>query len=558
MAAKPKSKKKAGSARRSVDAGDKDKLIIEQKNRIAVLEKELRLKQNDAMSEDIAECKRDVLALRESEARSKVAEAVEVERRRLFNVLETLPAMICLLTPDYHVAFANRSFRERFGESHGRHCYEYCFGRAEPCEFCEAYVPLKTGQPHRWEVTGPDGSVIEAYDFPFTDSDGSPRILEMDIDITEHTRAEEKLRENHRFTTYLMGNLPGMVYRRRNVKDWTMEFLSSGCLKLTGYKIEDLFLDRTIPYGQLIHPDDRKRVWDEMQVAIHANKPYTLNYRIITAGQEEKWVLDQGRDIIKNNKVLLEGFITDITERKQADDALNVAKQQAELYVDLMSHDINNMNQLALGYLELALQKLESDKNLKMEDRMLIENPMQTLTNSSALIKNVRKLQILSTEGIKITSLDINMIFQELEEMSFHSQDREIIINIPHVPGYMIEANELLKDVFVNLITNAVKHSDAAKPLTINVNVVPVIENGRRYIKCMVEDNGPGIPDWLKNKLFNRFQRGSSKAHGRGLGLYLVKTLVEGYRGKVWVEDRVPGDHTKGARFVVMLPAVEN
>jgi signal transduction histidine kinase len=130
----------------------------------------------------------------EIEERKHAEEAVETERKRLFDVLETMPAMICLLTPDYLVAFANRSFRERFGESHGRHCYEFCFGRPEPCDFCESYNVLKTGQPHHWEVTGPDGSVIDAYDFPFTDVDGSPMILEMDIDITDWRRAEAELR----------------------------------------------------------------------------------------------------------------------------------------------------------------------------------------------------------------------------------------------------------------------------------------------------------------------------------------------------------------------------
>jgi signal transduction histidine kinase len=72
-----------------------------------------------------------------------------------------------------------------------------------------------------------------------------------------------------------------------------------------------------------------------------------------------------------------------------------------------------------------------------------------------------------------------------------------------------------------------------------------------------VEDNGRGIPDDFKRQIFNRMLKGTAKAKGMGLGLYLVRTLVNSYGGRVWVEDRVPGDHTKGAKFVVMLPAIE-
>jgi PAS domain S-box-containing protein len=134
-------------------------------------------------------------AVRQSEARLKIAEAIKRERQRLLEVLETLPTMICLLKPDYKVAFANRSFREKFGEAHGRPCYEYRFGGSEPCAFCQTGKVLETGLPNHWELIGPDGSIIDAYNFPFTDVDGSPMILEMDIDITERRRAERELIE---------------------------------------------------------------------------------------------------------------------------------------------------------------------------------------------------------------------------------------------------------------------------------------------------------------------------------------------------------------------------
>ena len=156
------------------------------------------------MLSDVSQRKRAEEVLRESEQRRAAAEAMKIERQRLFDVLETLPAMVCLLTPDYHVAFANRSFREKFGESDGRHCYEYCFGRTAPCDFCESYKALETGQPHHWEVKGPDGSVIEAHDFPFTDVDGSRLILEMDVDVTEQRKAQESLRRVSQYVRSLI------------------------------------------------------------------------------------------------------------------------------------------------------------------------------------------------------------------------------------------------------------------------------------------------------------------------------------------------------------------
>jgi PAS domain S-box-containing protein len=129
---------------------------------------------------------------------------VEAERKLFYEVLETLPAYVILLTPDYHATFANRTFRERFGESQGLRCFELLFGRSEPCETCETYSVLKTMAPHAWEWRGPHGRDYSVFDYPFTDVDGSTLILEMGIDVTERKRAEEALRDASRYTRSLI------------------------------------------------------------------------------------------------------------------------------------------------------------------------------------------------------------------------------------------------------------------------------------------------------------------------------------------------------------------
>ncbi len=147
------------------------------------------------VQERTAELARANRALQEEVAeRAWAEEAVRLERQRFGDVLDMLPAYVVLLTPDYHVPFANRFFRERFGESEGRRCYEYLFGRTEPCETCETYTVLKTMAPHHWEWLGPDGRNYDIYDFPFTDTDGSTLIMEVGLDITERKRAEEEVR----------------------------------------------------------------------------------------------------------------------------------------------------------------------------------------------------------------------------------------------------------------------------------------------------------------------------------------------------------------------------
>ncbi|HEY3625744.1 MAG TPA: histidine kinase [Terracidiphilus sp.] len=126
----------------------------------------------------------------------KLAESVHAERQRLLDVMEALPAMVSLRRPDHKISFANRGFREKFGDPEDRLCHEMRFGRSEPCQDCDTFLPLQTGAPHHREVSFPDNTLMEAYDFPFIDLDGSSLILEMGIDVTDRRRVETELKRH--------------------------------------------------------------------------------------------------------------------------------------------------------------------------------------------------------------------------------------------------------------------------------------------------------------------------------------------------------------------------
>lgn len=276
---------------------------------------------------------------------------------------------------------------------------------------------------------------------------------------------------------------------------------------------------------------------------IHGDRPIYLSIKLFpTSGSDGK---------ISNYVVIFE----DITDKVQTNEALKDAKNQAELYVDLMGHDINNINQAALGYLEMAMDKLKSEGTLDKNNINLIAKPYDALTHSSRLIENVRKIR-REKSGVYLSEIiDVGKMLEEVKEQYSSIAGREIIINYRMNFRCYVKANELLRDVFMNIVGNAIKHSTGS--VTINMLLDKVEENGSAYCTVTIDDNGPGIPDELKRTLFDRLISNNARLNGKGLGLCLTKILIDDFKGKFIVEDRVPGDYTKGARFVVMIPAVE-
>jgi two-component system cell cycle sensor histidine kinase/response regulator CckA len=134
-----------------------------------------------------------IWVIRDITARRRAEQALERERRRLLSLLEELPAYVNLKAPDYSIKFANRFFRERFGDPDGQPCYQVLHGRQTPCENCQVMRILDTREPQEREWTHQGGRTYHTYDYPFADSDGSPLILELGIDISDRKKAEEEV-----------------------------------------------------------------------------------------------------------------------------------------------------------------------------------------------------------------------------------------------------------------------------------------------------------------------------------------------------------------------------
>ncbi len=398
-------------------------------------------------------------------------------------------------------------------------------------------------------------SAPKSYEFHFVDAGGNVRDVVVNVamlpqsqksllsflDISERKRAERALQESENKFRVLAETSLAVVCVYQGDK---FVYVNPSTERITGYSRDELL---RMNFWDFVHPDYKELI-RERGLARQKGEDVPSRYEIklIAKSGAERWA-DVSAGLIPyygRPAALVNMF--DITGRKQTEEDLLDSKLQAELYVDVMGHDINNMNQAAMGYLELAGAAPEA------ECKRYISRSMDALNNSARLIDNVRKLQrARSGKGQEVTDID-NML-EEVAAMYAIVPGRDVTISYTPVSGRLVRADSLLKDVFTNIVGNAIKHSSG--PVAIDIVVTGMVVDGREYWKVSFEDNGPGIPDEMKSKIFNRLQRGATKSKGHGLGLHLVKTLAEGYGGSVRVEDRVPGDRTKGSRFIITLPA---
>lgn len=249
---------------------------------------------------------------------------------RLSNIIEASPLPLALLDNEGKVTLWNAAAEHLFGWE-----LEEAVGKSFPALFEETEAQFR--ESLKWVAQGKSvpsldarlrtrsgGFVDVSFSLASLDSDvaQSSGIILICEDITERRRTEHELVKSNRLLSTLMANLPGMVYRCRNDADRTLEFVSNGCLPLTGYTPEDLIENNWYSFAGTIHELDRQMVLAQLNSAIEQGQPYQLTYRILTVAGDEKWVWEQGACVSgsESGAQILAGLVLDITDSKHEEE----------------------------------------------------------------------------------------------------------------------------------------------------------------------------------------------------------------------------------------------
>ena len=195
-------------------------------------------------------------------------------------------------------------------------------------------------------------------------------------ELWQQKEAALVLLESERRLSILMANLPGMAYRCRNDRHWTMEFVSDGCFQLTGYPESELLENRSVAYGNLIHLDDRQAVWEQVQQALAERRRFQIEYRLKTATGDEKWIWEQGVGVFSENDKLqaLEGFAADITDRKRAEEQLRLMNERLEQRVLERTAKLSEANMRLQAEIDQRQQVEDSLRKNEAKYRALVES----------------------------------------------------------------------------------------------------------------------------------------------------------------------------------------
>ncbi|MCD6234560.1 MAG: PAS domain S-box protein [Candidatus Marinimicrobia bacterium] len=385
-------------------------------------------------------------------------------------------------------------------------------------------IVLKTGKlaglANHTVLIAKDGKEYHISDSaaPIVDKNGQIRgVILVFSNVTEKYKIREKIRESERMLNTLIGNLPGMVYRCKNKPGWPMEFVSPGSIKLTGYPPEDFYVRSTL-YNEIIHPDDRQMVWDDIQKCVREKKHFSIQYRIHDINQKEKWVHEQGQGVFSENGeiIALEGFIRDITSRKKAYIEIeNLLKEKEILLREIHHRTKNNMNTLANL---LSLQEKQLDDEIAASALRNAQNRIKTMVSIyDKLFKSDNFREISTRFYLDDLIQKVSVSFNEPGKVKIqkHIQDLTLDPNTLFTIGLII--NELLTNSYKYAFPEGRQGQITLEFLQKDSNTLALhySDNGVGFTQKPLQDQTGGFGLKLIYLLTDQL-KGSITLHGQG------------------------------------------
>ena len=489
------------------------------------------------------------------------------ERDRAQSYLDIAGVLIVALDTDGRITLVNRrgaaTLGRTEGELLGRNWFDTCIPERNRKDVRRVFTRLMTGEC----------DVDEYFENPVLTAKGEERLIAWhngllrdasgDIvgtlssgnDVTERRRTEEALRESERQQRTLLGNLPGMAYRCRNDSNWTMLFVSEGCRGLTGYAPEELIEDRDVAFGDLIHPEDREGVWESVQDAVRTDRPFEIEYRILTRKNEERWLWERGTRVSGEDggPEILEGFISDITERRALEFQLRQTQKLESIgaLASGVAHEINSPLMGMINYAELISDDVE-DPKLAGYAAGIVKAGDRVATIVRNLLAFSRPEREANAPAVVRDMVDASL---SLTAAVLRKSQITVKLDVPHDLPLVVCRSRQIEQVLINLLTNARdalndRYPGFSEEKTLSIEARAIEREAARWIRITVEDHGSGIPEEAVGRIFDPFYTTKARDQGTGLGLSVSYGIVTDHHGELTVESEV-GRFT---RFRLDLP----
>lgn len=504
-----------------------------------------------------------IVAIRDITDRKKS----ENELRKLSSAMEQSPSCIIITDKNGTIEFVNPMFSEITGYSAddaiGKKPSILSSNTHPNSYFTELWETISSGKT--WDNTivnkTKNGELIwvSGSISPLLDEQGEiQNFLAIQSDITEKQQIQIELQKREERFSSLVRNIPGAVYRCANDKHWTMTFISEAIEQITGFVSDDFIHNSVRSYESVIHPDDRKYVAEEVSKSFEKDGFFHVEYRIIHKNGSVHWVFERGQlvRIEEDKESNIDGIIFDITERKKMEDALRVAKEDAEMatksksdFLANMSHEIRTPMNAVIGMSHLALQT-----NLDRKQQNYIGKVKRSAESLLGIINDIldfSKIEAgkLDIEKISFSLDDVLDNFANVVGMKAEEKGLELLFDIPASLHKNLIGDPLrLGQILLNLGNNAVKFTESGE-IIVKIEPIKNTELELEY-KFTITDSGIGMDEEQQEKLFKSFSQVDAsttrKYGGTGLGLAISKNLTQLMGGKIWVES-APED---GSKFI--------